>query len=128
MFVPRSLKVKRNAVDEECCVAKNPKSSHNESASEKPTELRDSGSDIINAATNETDSLKSVEGHSVPQIFLDSTLALTESVSENNEDSCDTEEPIKSFSKTQRWPQPGEPVCVVCGRYGEYICDKTDED
>uniref|UniRef100_A0A670YC16 RNA helicase n=1 Tax=Pseudonaja textilis TaxID=8673 RepID=A0A670YC16_PSETE len=128
MFVPRSLKVKRNAAHEECCVPKNPKSSHNESASEKPTELRDLGSDIINAATVETDSLKSVEGHSVPQIFLDSTLALTESVSENNEDSCDTEEPIKSFSKTQRWPQSGEPLCVVCGRYGEYICDKTDED
>lgn len=128
MFVPRSLKVKRNAVDEECCVAKKSKSSQNESASEKPTELGDSRSDIINAANVETDSLKSIEGHSVPQIFLDSTLALTESESENNEDSCDTEEPIKSFSKTQRWPQSGEPVCVVCGRYGEYICDKTDED
>lgn len=38
------------------------------------------------------------------------------------------EEPIKSFSRTQRWPEPGEPVCVVCGRYGEYICDQTDED
>ncbi|POM72589.1 DEAD/DEAH box RNA helicase, partial [Phytophthora palmivora] len=22
----------------------------------------------------------------------------------------------------------GEPVCVVCGRYGEYVCDATDED
>nr|2YQP_A Chain A, Probable ATP-dependent RNA helicase DDX59 [Homo sapiens] len=32
------------------------------------------------------------------------------------------------FSKTQRWAEPGEPICVVCGRYGEYICDKTDED
>lgn len=128
MFVPRSLKVKRNAVDEECCVTKKPKSSHNESASEKPTELGDSRSDIINAATVEADSLKSIEGHSAPEIFLDSTLALTESESENNADSCDTEEPIKSFSKTQRWPQSGEPVCVVCGRYGEYICDKTDED
>ncbi|XP_022758784.1 uncharacterized protein LOC111305472 [Durio zibethinus] len=28
----------------------------------------------------------------------------------------------------QRFPLPGEPVCVVCGRYGEYICDKTDDD
>ncbi|XP_044288501.1 probable ATP-dependent RNA helicase DDX59 isoform X2 [Varanus komodoensis] len=46
----------------------------------------------------------------------------------NNEDCSLAEEPIKSFSKTQCWPQPGEPVCVVCGRYGEYICDKTDED
>lgn len=42
--------------------------------------------------------------------------------------SVPSEEPVKSFSKTQRWAEPGEPVCVVCGRYGEYICDKTDED
>lgn len=35
---------------------------------------------------------------------------------------------MKSFSKTQRWAEPGEPVCVVCGRFGEYICDETDED
>ncbi|XP_018425012.1 PREDICTED: probable ATP-dependent RNA helicase DDX59 [Nanorana parkeri] len=38
------------------------------------------------------------------------------------------EEPIKSFSKHQRWPALGEPVCVVCGRYGEYICDQTEHD
>ncbi|XP_007421698.1 probable ATP-dependent RNA helicase DDX59 [Python bivittatus] len=128
MFVPRSLKIKRNAVDDECCVSKKNKSSHNESASEKATELRDSKSDIKDVATVEADSLKSIEGHTVPQIFLDSALALTESELGNNEGCCATEEPIKSFSKTQRWPQSGEPVCVVCGRYGEYICDKTDED
>ncbi|KAM6455285.1 putative ATP-dependent RNA helicase DDX59 [Liasis olivaceus] len=128
MFVPRSLKVKRNAVDDECCVSKKNKSSHNESASEKATELRDSKSDIKDVATVEADSLKSIEGHTVPQIFLDSALALTESELGNSEGCCATEEPIKSFSKTQRWPQSGEPVCVVCGRYGEYICDKTDED
>ncbi|KAM4721463.1 putative ATP-dependent RNA helicase DDX59 [Rhinophrynus dorsalis] len=38
------------------------------------------------------------------------------------------DEPIKSFSKCQRWPLPGDPICVVCGRYGEYICDQTDHD
>ncbi|XP_072276176.1 probable ATP-dependent RNA helicase DDX59 isoform X2 [Pyxicephalus adspersus] len=37
-------------------------------------------------------------------------------------------EPIKSFSKLQRWPTLGEPVCVVCGRYGEYISDQTEHD
>lgn len=25
----------------------------------------------------------------------------------------------------QRFPVPGEPVCVVCGRYGEYICNEV---
>uniref|UniRef100_A0A8C5QK90 RNA helicase n=1 Tax=Leptobrachium leishanense TaxID=445787 RepID=A0A8C5QK90_9ANUR len=38
------------------------------------------------------------------------------------------DDPIISFSKIQRWPLLGEPVCVVCGRYGEYICDQTDHD
>ncbi|XP_074264932.1 uncharacterized protein LOC141587362 isoform X2 [Silene latifolia] len=28
----------------------------------------------------------------------------------------------------QRFPLLGEPVCVVCGRYGEYICDETEDD
>ncbi|XP_050263740.1 uncharacterized protein LOC126707994 [Quercus robur] len=34
---------------------------------------------------------------------------------------------IKNRSE-QRFPDPGEPVCVVCGRYGEYICNETDDD
>ncbi|KAM5149037.1 putative ATP-dependent RNA helicase DDX59 [Mantella aurantiaca] len=38
------------------------------------------------------------------------------------------DEPVKSFSKLQRWPAMGEAVCIVCGRYGEYICDQTDHD
>ncbi|XP_044156798.1 LOW QUALITY PROTEIN: probable ATP-dependent RNA helicase DDX59 [Bufo gargarizans] len=38
------------------------------------------------------------------------------------------DEPIKSYSKLQRWPLQGEPVCVICGRYGEYICDQTEHD
>lgn len=28
----------------------------------------------------------------------------------------------------QREAEPGEPRCVICGRYGEYICDETDDD
>lgn len=43
-------------------------------------------------------------------------------------DSGEEEEPVKSYKKNQRWPEPGEPVCVMCGRYGEYICDTTDND
>ena len=35
---------------------------------------------------------------------------------------------VVSYSKQQRWPLPGEPVCVVCGRYGAYIVDKTGKD
>ncbi len=40
----------------------------------------------------------------------------------------DDEEPIICYSKQQRWAESGEPVCVVCGRYGEYIVDRTDHD
>ena len=32
-----------------------------------------------------------------------------------DEDSDD--EPVVSYCKDQRWPLPGEPVCVVCDRY-----------
>eukprot|EP00298_Acanthocystis_sp_HF-20_P017725 c21814_g2_i2.p1 GENE.c21814_g2_i2~~c21814_g2_i2.p1 ORF type:complete len:535 (+),score=209.73 c21814_g2_i2:8-1612(+) len=28
----------------------------------------------------------------------------------------------------QRMPENDEPVCCICGRYGEYICDQTDDD
>ncbi|KAJ9549831.1 hypothetical protein OSB04_022374 [Centaurea solstitialis] len=41
---------------------------------------------------------------------------------------------VKERSK-QRFPVPGEPACVICGKYGEYICDEvgclenpTDDD
>ncbi|KAL4127898.1 hypothetical protein PRIC2_006895 [Phytophthora ramorum] len=36
--------------------------------------------------------------------------------------------PVVEVSALQRLPQPGEPICVVCGRYGAYVCDATDED
>uniref|UniRef100_A0A3Q0RPP8 RNA helicase n=1 Tax=Amphilophus citrinellus TaxID=61819 RepID=A0A3Q0RPP8_AMPCI len=48
--------------------------------------------------------------------------------SDDDEEEEEEEEPVKSFKKSQRWPEPGEPVCVMCGRYGEYICDATDSD
>ncbi|KAG9296284.1 hypothetical protein G9A89_014876 [Geosiphon pyriformis] len=38
------------------------------------------------------------------------------------------DEKVKEFSSQQRAPIEGEPICVVCGRYGEYICDQTDHD
>ncbi|KAL8552745.1 hypothetical protein ACS0TY_001428 [Phlomoides rotata] len=33
---------------------------------------------------------------------------------------------IKTQSE-QRYPAPGEPVCVMCGYYGEYICDEEPQ-
>ncbi|CAL5425676.1 unnamed protein product [Camellia sinensis] len=42
----------------------------------------------------------------------------------------DEEEPVNDINKKsweQREALPGEPHCVVCGHYGEYICDETDD-
>ncbi|XP_053247495.1 probable ATP-dependent RNA helicase DDX59 isoform X2 [Podarcis raffonei] len=130
MFVPRSIKVKRNAGDEGTCVTKKNKLSPSESSLENATDLRDAKSDTKDMPSSESDLFGPMERDTKLHISLDSAVALTEATVENanNEDSSLAEDPIKSFSKMQRWPQPGEPVCVVCGRYGEYICDKTDED
>ncbi|KAJ6319704.1 hypothetical protein OIU78_015174 [Salix suchowensis] len=35
---------------------------------------------------------------------------------------------VKKTSRDQREALLGEPICIVCGRYGEYICDQTDFD
>lgn len=121
MFVPRSLKVKKNIVDDRTCVAKKSKSS---------SDWRDTNPDISDTSALQSDGLKPSEFCTEPQLSVHSAVAVAETTLEktNSEDCPLEEEPIKSFSKTQRWPQPGEPICVVCGRYGEYICDKTDED
>lgn len=38
------------------------------------------------------------------------------------------EDRVKERYCEQREALPGEPRCVICGRYGEYICDETDDD
>ncbi|XP_028761165.1 DEAD-box ATP-dependent RNA helicase 41 [Neltuma alba] len=40
----------------------------------------------------------------------------------------DAGDDVKLSSRNQREALPGEPKCVLCGRYGEYICDETDDD
>ncbi|KAI7899001.1 P-loop containing nucleoside triphosphate hydrolase protein [Cokeromyces recurvatus] len=37
-------------------------------------------------------------------------------------------EEIKQFSSDQRLAQLDEPICVVCGKYGEYINNDTEQD
>ncbi|CEG43454.1 probable atp-dependent rna helicase ddx59 [Plasmopara halstedii] len=39
-----------------------------------------------------------------------------------------TVESVIKCSADQRLSKFGEPVCVVCNRYGEYICDATNQD
>ncbi|XP_057795333.1 DEAD-box ATP-dependent RNA helicase 41 [Salvia miltiorrhiza] len=44
------------------------------------------------------------------------------------DDNQSPEAEVKERCWDQREALAGEPVCVVCGRYGEYICDETDDD
>lgn len=126
MFVPRSLKIKRNSNDEL-------QSGAGKKSKPEAEDLqldRDGDIPAHASVTKETASVDRPGSASSPLPSPSGQLAEACLVGpeQGGKDSCPPEEPVKSFSKTQRWAEPGEPVCVVCGRYGEYICDKTDED
>lgn len=125
MFVPRSLKVKRSSNDDlKSCEAKKSKPEAGSLQREGDRDTPVLASVTEEAAT--ADKPGSASGTSSPSCQLSEVCST--GLDQSVKDSQPSEEPVKSFSKTQRWPEPGEPVCVVCGRYGEYICDKTDED
>lgn len=116
MFMPRALKVniKRASSD-----------------SQKSTEVKRSKGNLDGLLTAEVSD--AIEAHSVDQCLPDKQSESLrndpeESKEEHEQEEEEEEEPVKSFKKSQRWPNPGEPVCVMCGRYGEYICDSTDND
>ena len=98
MFLPRSVQVKSK--DEGPKVSK-------ESATLSVTEQRE----------DKPVKKPSLESYPLPEV--------TDDVSEGSDSD---EDPVVSYSKQQRWPQPDEPVCVMCGRYGAYIVDRTDRD
>ncbi|KAG9351141.1 hypothetical protein JZ751_025031 [Albula glossodonta] len=132
MFMPRSLKVKRpsndsNPVIKKCKVKseeadKDPKENP---SSENPLKVTcdrthtDSGKEELPEEHRETAPV-SDHGH------LETSTA--QDFKESEAEDIEKEEPVKCLKKSQRWPEPGEPVCVMCGRYGEYICDSTDND
>lgn len=126
MFVPRSLKIKRNANDDaQGCMAKKIKP---EAEDLQPNEGRDDTVDALVTKEMATADTHSAEPGPFPSPAGQLAEVCLVGSEQGAEDRRLLEEPVKSFSKTQRWAEPGEPVCVVCGRYGEYICDKTDED
>ncbi|XP_012680817.2 probable ATP-dependent RNA helicase DDX59 [Clupea harengus] len=125
MFVPRSLKVKKTSdspqvpkkckvsledvegtADPRCPVTETPNDIAETCIQKDPVET------TVNTATDSP---------------TKGDILCTEPEEPAGEDS-EYEDPVKSFKKSQRWPEPGEPVCVMCGRYGEYICDSTDND
>lgn len=126
MFVPRSLKIKRNANDDtQGCMAKKIKP---EADDLQPNEGRDDTVDALVTKEMATADTHCAEPGPFPSPAGQLAEVCLVGSEQGAEDRRLLEEPVKSFSKTQRWAEPGEPVCVVCGRYGEYICDKTDED
>ncbi|XP_027521922.1 probable ATP-dependent RNA helicase DDX59 [Corapipo altera] len=129
MFLPRSVKVKRTADEDKSCTAKKNKLSSGGPLLEDTTEFQDCKSVRTETFPSACNLNEIVQEHTDPVAGdLDSANTALGKDSQNTDEDSPLEEPIKSFSKSQRWAEPGEPVCVVCGRYGEYICDKTDED
>nr|XP_034369535.1 probable ATP-dependent RNA helicase DDX59 isoform X2 [Arvicanthis niloticus] len=125
MFVPRSLKIKRSSNDDlKSCEAKKSKAEAGSLQLEGDRDTPVHASVTKEAVT--ADRPGSASSTSSPSCQL--VEVCSEGPDQDVKSSHTSEEPVKSFSKTQRWPEPGEPVCVVCGRYGEYICDETDED
>ena len=69
------------------------------------------------------DITESASGRATPSAHLGSPVD-----EYSNADGDSDDELVVSYSKDQRWPLPGEPVCVVCRRYGAYISDATEDD
>uniref|UniRef100_A0A3P9MIY8 RNA helicase n=1 Tax=Oryzias latipes TaxID=8090 RepID=A0A3P9MIY8_ORYLA len=111
MFMPRALKVKRPAQGPDPGLSKKNKvcpEPSNSSKSEAHVQQEEEKKTPVETVQEVEEPAHLVERH--------------------KSSSDEEEEPVKSFKKSQRWPEPGEPVCVMCGRYGEYICDATDND
>ncbi|XP_005997780.1 probable ATP-dependent RNA helicase DDX59 [Latimeria chalumnae] len=134
MFVPRSLKVKRPAENNTEVTKKIRVAS--DGSSTKDLSRTKTCEDPINVQISASVDSNSYQhkGNNIDKALCrpaDTLSAATNaSPVECNAEAGDSfeDEPVKSFSKYQRWPGPGEPVCVVCGRFGEYICDETDND
>ncbi|XP_040841351.1 probable ATP-dependent RNA helicase DDX59 isoform X2 [Ochotona curzoniae] len=126
MFVPRSLKVKRHANDDSRGGAAK------KAKLETETPSLERGGDAPVEALGTEEAVAPAQPSSkpcpMPSSVGHSAEVCLEGPHLGTKDSHPADEPVKSFSKTQRQAEPGEPVCVVCGRYGEYICDETDED
>ncbi|XP_069497330.1 probable ATP-dependent RNA helicase DDX59 [Ambystoma mexicanum] len=138
MFVPRSLKVKRAGVEESfpakrsrSCLGETDVLSTSCAGKEyqygRSAQLSDTGCPGGSGLSTEICAVYSpaslTDACSPAGSALLPEAPLPQSSPENAE-----EEPVKSFSKNQRWPEPGEPVCTQCGRYGEYVCHQTEQD
>eukprot|EP00794_Sanderia_malayensis_P009983 gene9983-11005_t len=120
MFVPRSVtfsKPKKGTTAKYDEAFQKTKSSGTAEISE--SKIRPTSSDA------RTDTGFSISGHEDMNF---GTTNVLEEVEDEVSINSDDEEAVKEKSKDQRYPEVGEPVCVVCGRYGEYVCDHTEKD
>lgn len=141
MFMPRALKVKRPDPGSGQVVNKKIKidSEERKDASDSvmpaqreevcdDTKTPDDNSRACNDTETRDETAEAGEDSAGRSLSEDVHKSASSSSEEEEEEDAEDEEPVKSFKKNQRWPEPGEPVCVMCGRYGEYICDSTDND
>lgn len=134
--MPRALKVKRHDQGSGQAVNKKLKIDPEERKDERTPTQREEVCDDTKTpddrsrACNDTETRDETAeaGEDSAGRSLSEDVHKSASSSSEEEDDAEDEEPVKSFKKNQRWPEPGEPVCVMCGRYGEYICDSTDND
>ncbi|MBN3279372.1 DDX59 helicase, partial [Polyodon spathula] len=131
MFVPRSLKVKRPS-ESTHHVLKKCKASAEDA---EDLQTCQQSQTVIPAQEDCTSTVDSSEEQEEPEQKNPKNTCQERDQESSEANAQDTEtdgsyeeEPVKCFKKSQRWPEPGEPVCVLCGRYGEYVCDATDND
>jgi hypothetical protein len=94
-----------------------------------PSILDDSSSFYLDShltSPDSTDDITKTRDIASTEINVVSKTEIVETASEDEEG--EEEAPVKEFAYYQRPALPGEPVCIVCGRYGEYISDATDHD
>ncbi|XP_027649146.1 probable ATP-dependent RNA helicase DDX59 isoform X4 [Falco peregrinus] len=111
MFLPRSVKVKRTAHEDKSCAVKKTKLSSGGSLLEDTNEFQDCRSARTETSASRCSLHEVVQEHTEPEagdLSVGST-TLGEG-SRNTDEDCSSEEPIKSFSKSQRWAEPGEPT------------------
>lgn len=114
MFMPRTVSVPKK------------KSAREGRSSFKQPKKINLSDDTSNTATYS--SFRNVELNPAVQYYSEDSTRKNEKEVKGHSDEDDDEEEIVQLSRNQRWPKAGEPVCVICNRYGAYICDKTEND
>ncbi|XP_077441357.1 putative ATP-dependent RNA helicase DDX59 [Vanacampus margaritifer] len=122
MFMPRALKVKRPADDANLVLKKHKRHADQDLDKVEEGSTLHVHQELKDCKVEDT----TIKAGETPVAVVEIPLQEGQECSSSGTE--EEEEPVKSFKKNQRWAEPGEPICVMCGRYGEYICDRTDSD